>query len=381
MKLLGPTHATPFYPDRPVSRNISPWMIGMHKLPRILVRAAAVLVALLAVLQPAAALADDKLVPGNVDVSVTVTAATPTVTFDIYSDSSYTTPTTDLVPQTQVYMKIDVSTDNVMEEVSVKVDMFADNDASTVGTIPTATSPSTHVTFTISYDSTNGKWVLNADTGGSNTWIIQLDPNQQQPDPTATSGTFYVIIVPGKTAAEASTSENADYADWDIVVTATVAGTASNTASKSGLVMYFYGEVQPAATSLDFGSLQPGTKSSVQSLDVTVIANGDFDLKVVAPAQLTTSDGYTISLTTNPPGLGEFRMNASLTYDSTTGELTNSVVLTSSIDTTPALVSAADGPTQESGETYTIYFQLELGTGIHTGTYGGTMQVYAADTG
>jgi len=326
--------------------------------------------------------AGDVTNPANISASVTVNAVAPTVSFAFYSDSGYTTTTTEFVPQTPVYMKIDVSTDNVLEEVEITVQMFADTNASAVGTPPPTTNPSTYVNFTIYYNATQGQWVLDADTGGSSTWSISFDPNQPLPDPSSTSGTFYIVIVPGKTAAEAmggSTSDSAPYADWDVIVTATVAGTASNQASGYGYIMYFYGEVDTSTTSLDFGSLNPGATSSVLQLPVTVIANGYYDLKVVTTSTWTHTDGtHQITLTTSSPGLGQFRLNESLSYDSTTGTLTNPVSVTSNLTTTPTLVDDGN-PTTESGQGYTIYLQLELGKGIYSGQYSGQITVYAVD--
>ena len=343
-----------------------------------------VLAALISLLAPSLAYAaGDVTNPANVQATVTVNAVAPTVSFAFYSDSGYTTTTKEFVPQTPVYMKIDVSTDNVMEQVKVTVQMFADNtSASAVGTPPSTTDPSTYVTFTIYYDSTQGQWVLQADTGGSSTWSITFDPNQQLPDPSATSGTFYIIIVPGKTAAEAmlgSTTDSAPYLDWDVIVTATVADTASSQASDYGYTMYFYGEVDASTTSLDFGQLDPGATSSVQQLDVTVIANGYYDLKIVTASTWTHTDGtHQITLTTSSPGLGQFRLNESLGYDSTTGSLTSPVSVTSDLTTTPKLVDDAPA-TSEAGQGYTVYLQLELGKGIYSGQYSGQITVYAVD--
>ncbi len=326
--------------------------------------------------------AGDVTNPANVQATVTVNAVAPTVSFAFYSDSGYTTTTKEFVPQTPVYMKIDVSTDNVLEEVEITVQMFADTNASGVGTPPSTTNPSTYVKFTIYYNSTQGQWVLQADTGGSKTWSITFDPNQQLPDPSSTSGTFYIVIVPGKTAAEAmggSTTDKAPYADWDVIVTATVGGTASKTVSDYGYIMYFYGEVETSTTSLDFGSLNPGTTSGIVQLPVTVIANGYYDLKIITSGTWNHTDGtHHITLTTSSPGLGQFRLNESLSYDSTTNSLTSPMTVTSNLTTTPALVDNAS-MTTESGQSYTIYFQLELGKGIYSGQYSGVIAVYAVD--
>ena len=333
--------------------------------------------ALLLPLTPLAAFAEDVEVAHQVTVQVTVGATAPTVSFQFYSDSGYSTPTTEFTPQTPVYMKISVSTDNVLEEVEIVVDMFADTDANAVGQIPSTTSPETHINFTIYYDTNNNQWALSANTGNSATWSISLDSNQPLPDPSATSGDFYIVIVPGKTAREASTTESAEYADWDVVVKATVAGTATGTAENYGYVMYFDGEVGSTVTTLDFGTVYPSSSSDVVELPINVIANGQFNVTALAPSTLSY-ESYTISLTTSsPPGTGEYLMQASSSTD-TDGNLLNPVILTDSLSSSPPIL-AEEPATTEAGSQYTIYFQLQLGSGIHTGTYTGTMSVYAVD--
>ncbi|MEB3806211.1 MAG: hypothetical protein GSR73_01670, partial [Desulfurococcales archaeon] len=206
-----------------------------------------VLVALLALsLAPVSALAADVEGQASVTGKVTVAASQPTISFQLYSDSSYTTTTTEITPQTPVYMKITVSGNNPLEEATITVKLFADSTSNTaVGTPPSTTSPETYVTFTISYDTDTGQWTLTSDTGGSRSWNIQLDPDQTQADPTASSGDFYVIITFGKTAREANTGDPDAYADWDIIAEVTIGSVnpQSSNYPMYGYRVYFYSEV------------------------------------------------------------------------------------------------------------------------------------------
>ena len=343
---------------------------------------------MLLVLVPTMATADDNIIQAPIQSQVTVNAVAPSVSFGFFSDNSYSNPTTSFVPQVPVYMKIDVSTSNVIEEVVITVQMFADTDSSAVGAPPSATDPSTYVKFTIYYDLNSGQWVLDADTGGSSTWSIQFDPdNPPSASPGSTSGTFYIEIVPGKTAAEATPGEtNQDnYQDWDVIVTASISD-QSSVAQNYGYTMYFYGEVQSTTTSIDFGSLDPGGSTSdptQYTASVTVIANGYYNLTVVSDAAWThtTYTNYQISLTTSdPPGLGEFLLKTDDSVDQTTTPptLVDPVIVTANPSTAEPVV-ALGLRTGESGVGYTLYFELKLGSGIRSGTYQGNIYVIALD--
>ncbi len=347
-----------------------------------------VLVALLALsLAPVSALAADVEGQAAVTGKVTVAASQPTVSFQLYSDSGYTTTTTEITPQTPVYMKISVSGNNPLEEATITVKLFADNDNTAVGTPPSTTSPETYVTFTISYDTNSGQWTLTSDTGGSRTWNIQLDPAQRQADPTSSSGDFYVIITFGKTAREANTGDTAPYADWDIIVDVTIGSVNPQTGSNSanGYTVYFYSEVTTSASTIDFGTIEAGQSSVIQSVDgntansftVLVIANGYYDLKATSDATWTTSDGYSISLVAGSPGDGQFALQVDDAGD-TNGAPTQPVYVTSDVTSAQAFVDNAN-PTDEAGATHTIYMQITLGTNIHTGTYQGSIAIHAVD--
>ncbi len=324
---------------------------------------------------------------GSVKADVTVLAAPPSVSFALYSDSSYTTTTTSITPQVPVYMKISVQTLNTMEEVSIHVDMFADSDATAVGTPPSQTNSSSYVTFDIYYDSNAGSWVLTSDTGGGSSWSIQFDPNQPLPDPSASSGDFYIIIVFGKTALEANTGDNAPAADWDIVVTATVAGTESSTAQNYGYTVYFYGEVTPQASSISFGSLRPLQSQTIQSVDgaaantfqISILANGYYNLTATADQTWSTSDGYTITLTTTTPGDGQFQLLIDDEAADSAGTPLNGVPVAPDLNSAEEFAGPLNPTVNEQPATANIYMQITLGTNIHTGTYSGTVYIYAVD--
>ena len=353
-------------------------------------RALALVLALMMLLAPAVALAADVESSDTFTGRVTVKAAQPSVSFTLYSDSSYSTPTTEITPQTPVYMKISVSASNPLEEAVVTVHLYAGTSNSAVDPIPSTTSPETYVKFTISYDSAQGAWVLTPDTGGSTTWSIQLDPNMQQPDPTLNYGDFYVIITFGKTAREANTGDNAPYADWDIVVNVTIgAGDLANSgsASANGYTVYFYGEIDVEASTVDFGILEPNSQGLIQEVDgnaansftVKVIANGYYDLKATSTDWVNSTTGHTITLVESAnPGNGEFALNITEEYDSTTGSLVNPVLVAKTLDNAQPFVDDAQ-PTTESGTTYNIYMAIMLGNNIYTGTYEGTVTIHVVD--
>ncbi len=333
--------------------------------------------------------ADD--VPSSVSVNgqVTVQATTPTVSFQFYSDSSYSTTTTKFTPQTPVYMKISVSGDNPLEEATITVQLFADNSSnSAVGTPPSQTSPEKYVTFTISYDSNNGQWQLTADTGGSTTWDIHLDTNKDQPDPTSSSGDFYVVIVFGKTAREANTGDTSHAKDWDVIVTATIgSGSLAATGQNSGYgyTVYFYSEISTSASTVDFGTLTASSSGPIQYVDgnsahsfsVHVIANGFYDLKPTASATWSDSNGHQISLVAGTPGNQQFALLVDDEGD-TNGNPTHGVYATTDVNTANPFVDNAN-PTTENGFDHTIYIEISLGSDIYTGTYSGTITINVVD--
>lgn len=353
-----------------------------------------VVMTLLMLLPTRVVAAGDNTVPAQIPAQVTVNAVAPNVTFSFFSDANYSITTTSFVPQVPVYMKIQVDTANVIEETVITVWMFADTDNTTVGTPPTVADPSTAINFTIYYDLNTSQWVLKAYTSnsasGSSTWSIQFDPSRPPSTyapPGSTSGTFYIVIVPGKTAAEATPGENNqdNYQDWDVVVKADVSGN-STTAQNYGYTMYFYGEVQTSTTSIDFGSLDPGASTSdptQYTASVTVIANGYYNLTVTSDSAWThtTYSNYQINLaTSDPPGQGEFLLKTDdqVNTSSTPPSLVNPVIVTDNPSTAQPVVALGQR-TSESGVSYTLYFQLKLGTGIRSGTYQGNIYVIALD--
>jgi hypothetical protein len=355
---------------------------------------AALLMALMLLLLPIAATqasASDIEGSASVSASVTVKASVPTVTFKLYSDSTYQTPTKEITPQTPVYMKISVAGDNPLSEANVSVDLFADTNANAVGTIPQTTSPEVHVHFNIYYDSSSQQWKLAADTGGSTTWSITLDSNKQQPDPTSNSGDFYVVIIFGKTAREANVNDaSASYADWDIVVNVTLGSgslAAYNTASDYGYTVYFYGEISTSVSSISFGTIEAKQNNTIQEVDgqathsfsVTVIANGNYDLEATSDLTWANENGDKITLTTStPPGNAQFALlidDEENTTASKPGTPLSPVYVTSDTSTAGHFVSNAPATT-ESGSTHSIYMEIVLGDNIHTGTYTGTIALH-----
>ncbi len=337
-------------------------------------------------LAPYAALAADVEGSSSFTGKVTVRASQPTVSFAFYEDSGYTTTTTQFTPQVPVYMKISLTTSNQLGEATIVVHLYADNDNTARGPIPSTTSPETYVRFTIQYDGT--QWTLTPDTGGSTTWTIQFDGNQPLPDPTAYAGDFYIVITFGKTAREANTGDTAPYADWDVFVEATVGSTgldATGTAESFGYTVFFYSEVSVGASTVDFGTLEAGQSSTIQQVDgnpgdsitASVIANGYYDLKMVSDSSWYTSDGYTITLTTGTPSTGQFRLEVDPTDNFV--DATDAAVVGDALSTAGVILND-QSPTTETGVSHTLYMRITLGpNGIHTGTYTGTLTLYAVD--
>jgi len=79
-----------------------------------------------------------------------------------------------------------------------------------------------------------------------------------------------VVITFGKTAREANTGDAAPAGDWDIVVDVTVGSgslSATGHAESYGYTVFFYSEVSSGAGTIDFGTIQAGQSSIIQSVD------------------------------------------------------------------------------------------------------------------
>lgn len=337
---------------------------------------------------PKTVLAADQEGSTQLTGKVTVSLQVPQISFTFYSDSDYTTSTNDFTPQSPVYLKISVTTNNELQQFKIVFHMYYDSDNTKVGKIPTDTpNPETYIRFTIEWDSDSNQWSLTSEGTGA-TWDISFDNSKSLPSPTDPSGDFYLVVVPGKTAREANNGAGATD-DWDAVanVSAISDPTIKNSNYASGYRMYFYSEITTTEQTIDFGNVLPGASQHIVMVDetstdhftVTIIANGYYNIKIVSDPQWsgTESPEHVITLTTGTPSAGEFKLVADDAASS--GFPTNEHVVGSDTSSSEGLLETSGLPTDESGVSHNIYMKITLGDNIYADTYTGTLTVYAVN--
>jgi len=143
--------------------------------------------------------------------------------------------------------------------------------------------------------------------------------------------------------------------------------------------MEWYGEVTVNTGSIDWGSVSPGMDfaegdpSEEAGINITYLANGDYDEKVGASQNWTSASGNATLNTTASPSTCEFSLKAD---DTTT--LTSAVNVTAS----PTYVPIDDTGTQtdDDGEDATTNsLWLKLGTPFTDATYTGTIYYQVAN--
>ena len=296
--------------------------------------------------------------------------AAPAVTdFTLY-ESDESGMTTQMTPQTEYAVKIEVSDANKLEDIAQLKVILKTN------TTPLTAGDNVTDKATYKWTASNG-WEFVGPGAGGSTWAINASACRQPSDFTATSGTWWLHFVPGKVARE---STAATTQRWDIYVKAMDKQSASDEMIKWDYEMMWYGELSAVDTSYEFGDVQLGAENvtitdSDTAINVTTIANGNYKLESKSTDWVNTTFGST----------------AMLDWDSTlsSGEFALKVDGYGSLDsftyvrdtyTTIQDFSSVSGPTAEAGENRGIYQWLSVASeGLLPGTYKGTYYVQIAN--
>ena len=296
--------------------------------------------------------------------------AAPAVTdFTLYeSDESDTT--TQMTPQTEYAVKIEVSDANKLEDIAqLKVILKTNTTLLTAGDNVTDKA-------TYKWTASNG-WEFVGPGAGGSTWAINASACRQPSDFAATSGTWWLHFVPGKVARE---STAATTQRWDIYVKAMDKQSASDEMIKWDYEMMWYGELSAVDTSYEFGDVQLGAENvtitdSDSAINVTTIANGNYKLASKSTNWVNETFGSTAMLDWDGTlSSGEFALKVD-GYGSL-----DSFTYVRDTYTTIQDFSSVSGPTAEAGESRGIYQWLSVASeGLLPGTYKGTYYVQIAN--
>jgi len=296
--------------------------------------------------------------------------AAPAVTdFTLYeSDESGTT--TQMTPQTEYAVKIEVSDANKLEDIAQLKVILKTN------TTPLTAEDNVTDKATYKWTASNG-WEFVGPGAGGSTWAINASACKQPSDFTATSGTWWLHFVPGKVARE---STAATTQRWDIYVKAMDTQSASDEMIKWDYEMMWYGELSAVDTSYEFGDVQLGAENvtitdSDSAINVTTIANGNYKLESKSTDWVNTTFGSTAMLDWDGTlSSGEFALKVD-GYGSL-----DSFTYVRDTYTTIQDFSSVSGPTAEAGENRGIYQWLSVASeGLLPGTYKGTYYVQIAN--
>jgi hypothetical protein len=290
--------------------------------------------------------------------SFTVGNSAPDVSaVELYSDLVMSEVASDMTPQTEYYLKVNVIDANGVNNIaSVKAKIYYDS----AGSNPNETGFTTgnNQTCAILTWNTTG-WFIDAGAGTS--WGL-ISGNCSKPS-TGTGGDWKFAFKPGKVATETT-------AGWDLHGRGTDNSSATDGMYCYNKTMNWYGEITLNTATINFGNVTPGTDftvNNVTNINATYIANGAYDEQVSASQNWTSASGNATLNTTASPGAGEFSLKA----DDTTN-LTSAVNVTAS--PTYATIDDTGTQTVEAGDTVNTNTQwLKLGTLFTEATYTGTI--------
>ncbi len=313
-------------------------------------------------------------------------AVAPEVTSITFYNANKSSTVTAAVPQNKYWIEIGVSDANSIDDISnITVYLYYTTNSSSQGAIPASVSPSDFVILKYvrtAYSGQPGTWAFYYSNGTKigtsfGTWEIvnQSDPS----DWGATTGTFGVEIVVGKTAHEANDGIVAG--DWEVLVKAVDNEGLVGNNSAYGYAVDWYGEIW-VTNDFTFGTVKPGTSNnpinSTSSghagyLDVYVVSNGNYDINVKTNATwvgANTKASLTVVNSTATLGLKQIRVKINSTDNATAAMmLPTSSYANWLVDQT--------GPTEDGsassgqGAHHYAYLWLDVGTGVPVDSYTG----------
>jgi len=284
-----------------------------------------------------------------------------------------------MTPGTAYKAKIVVNDANTVNDTAqVRVAIVFDSDDSDPTTDPGETG-NTQTLACLKWVKSTDTWSISP-TGGTpaTTWSITSGSCTKPSDMTLTTGTWEFYFTVGKVATEGI--GGAGNAGWDLFGEVNDGGTPVEMWDDRDLAMEWYGEVTVNTGSIDWGSVSPGMDfaegdpSEEAGINITYLANGDYDEKVGASQNWTSASGNaTLNVTEGTLGANEFALKA----DNTT-TLASAVLVTAS--PTYTTIDNTGTQTDDDGEDVTTNsLWLKLGTPFTDATYTGTIYYQVAN--
>jgi hypothetical protein len=277
-------------------------------------------------------------------------------------------PISDMTPQVEYNVKVDVSDGNTLDDLStVTVRIFYDADGSYVaGEEAGAADNKTRAILTW----TNGVgWSIDP-LGGGTSWSL-VGENCTKPALSSGSGIFGFHFKPGKVSTETPVIPGTD--KWHIFAKAVDKSAATDNGTDENNNMNWFGEITVNTGNVNWGSLAPGTQfdgaSSNQSgISVTYISNGAYDEQIAASATWTGGLGATLDATGNCTNINEFSLKAN---DTDTLEGVGGAILVEA-SPTYGVIDDTGAQTDEPGDTVTTNtLWLKLSSRFYSETYNG----------
>jgi hypothetical protein len=200
--------------------------------------------------------------------------------------------TDSLVPQLEFNMKIPVTDNNSLNDLStIQATIYYDVDGIyNVSEVPTSGSAQTCAILT--WTRSTNTLIIDAGTGSS--WSA-INSSSIFPTLSNTSGTFEFHFKPGKVAITTTGS-----ARWQIYVKVIDSGTNTGIGTKTNLTMAWYGEVVINTAGVNWGTVNIGSdflENKQSNISVTYTSNGDFKKQIKAsniwgapPTQVTLNE-------------------------------------------------------------------------------------------
>jgi len=316
-------------------------------------------------------------------------AVAPQLTSITFYNANRSATVTAAIPQNEYWIDIGVSDLNSIDDIkTITIWLYYTSNSSSQASIPNSTVNSS--TFVIlkyvrtPYSGEPGTWAFYYSNGTEigtsfGTWKIV-----NQSDPTdwgATTGTFSVEIVVGKTAHEANDGKVPG--DWEVQAEVVDNENLSATNGAYGYTVDWYGEIW-VTQNFTFGTVEPGTVGNpinstssghADYLDVYVISNGNYDINVKTNSTwvgINHKESLTVVNSTSTLSERQIRLNISDSDNVTTSTPVSTIYQN--------WLTNQSGPTQDGsassgqGAHHYAYLWLDVGPGVRVDTYTG--QVY-----
>jgi len=282
-----------------------------------------------------------------------------------------------MTPQVEYYAAVYVEDANTLDDLStVTVVIFYDADGTySAGEEVGAADTQTRAILTWTNSGGGGTFSIDP-TGGGTTWEL-VTANCVEPTLTDGSGTFEFHFKPGKVATETTGTDK-----WHIWAEADDGdtGCSSNTATDENKNMDWYGEIDVITSSVDWGTVTPGTGfandvNEQGSIEVKYISNGAYDEEIAASTPWTDGGSNSAALDEDgTPAANEFSMKANDADDIGTS------VLVKALGTGYTAIDDTGTQTAEAGDDETDNtLWLKLGTPFTDATYSGTIYFKITD--